>query len=163
MDLATDLPLSSCPYCGTRLDIIIKSLEARLDIPRVPPTGAKDLKLYNTIHKVYCRKYGICPKCEAKYYFNNIPIYSYYQTISDIPSDETFIEDFLNEELPQYPSNVRYHILNMATESAPELLPTLAAPAPPPSNRLKVFHRITGKSLATFLAAILPAFRRKVW
>jgi hypothetical protein len=162
MDQGREVLVSCCPYCGSELNTVTKRLEAQFDIPRVPPKGAKDLKLTYAVRKIYRKKYAVCPKCEAKYYYDDIPIYSYYKTVPHIPSDDIFLRDFLIEELPKYPPNVQYHILNIKTVG-PNKFILRRAPAPlvNPLNIVRFLNRIIGKSLLPLLAIAYPLLRKK--
>lgn len=162
MDKGRELAVSYCPYCGSELNTLTKRLEAQFEIPRVPPKGAKDLKLSFVVRKIYRKKYAICPTCEATYYYDDIPIYSYYKTVPNIPSDEIFLRDFLIKELPKYPSNVHYKILTVKTDG-PRQLPAGKSPAPrwTPLNIVRFMNRIIAKSLVPLLTITFPLVRKK--
>jgi hypothetical protein len=100
-----------CPYCAAAMHIVIKSFGVCFKTPKIPPKGAKDLKLFHIIPITYLKKYVLCPKCEAKYDYDNNTLTYFQESLLNIPPSSFLLNDFVQKELPKYPKNTTCQLL----------------------------------------------------
>jgi hypothetical protein len=100
-----------CPYCGEAMHILIKSFRVCFKTPKMPPKGANDLKLFHITPKTFLKKYAVCPKCDAKYDYDNNILSDFQESLLNIPSSTILLNDFVHNELINYPQNTTCQLL----------------------------------------------------
>jgi hypothetical protein len=104
-----------CPYCGNIMDILTKNFSVEFKTPKIPPIGAKDLKLFNVSYKTYRKCFVLCENCEANYEYDIFATSSTLKALTSIPSSKTLINDILENELPKLPPNKTCNVIRKET------------------------------------------------
>lgn len=79
--------------------------------PKMPPLGALNLNLFDVTCKIYSEKYTVCTNCKAKYSYGDYTPIEHFTALTDIPSYNNLINKFLENELPNHPSNTIYKVI----------------------------------------------------